>query len=256
MPTLTNVNLVRWHYHSSLGIDRLLSHPLQDTFVVLERQSNSTPAISRAVIFNTSSSTPIRSFTLPFHLLNVVSHPSLQSFAADASSFALVGITDTWRVVVFGDNVCLPTGEGSTARGIISGPNIPQRTLFQDIFGKSAFTESPAEPLALSAVANGARSWNGKNVSEFFDAPAYLMPPLESLFDPLMKGFLTHRSPEPVDSDDEHQEHDNPDEDADMEVDDEVPLVVGPQLERYIDKQEMQAFITIFIDNALKRMSS
>ena len=76
------------------------------------------------------------------------------------------------------------------------------------------------------------------------------MPPLESLFDSVMDGFLATRSIEPApetaqDGDDE------------MEVDEEAPdhadtPTRSAPLDRVVDRQEMSGFVELFMQHAIK----
>ncbi|OSX67273.1 hypothetical protein POSPLADRAFT_1051423 [Postia placenta MAD-698-R-SB12] len=236
---------VRWQFQSSLSIDRLVAHPREESFSLFERLATQGTPSTRVLVFHPSSSLPVASWTVPFHLRNVVSHASLDRLSANPLSFTLVGITDTWSVVVFGDDVCLPQEDGSTARGIGTDGAPGKRTLFQDIFGKSAFAGLTNVPASSSVTLASAQPWSGREVAEVFDAPTYLMPPLGSLFDNLLDGFLTPRLSSDVPNSPTAVEH--VDEDVDMadEGDDE-PFTVDTRIERVVNKQEMESFIGLF----------
>ena len=62
----------------------------------------------------------------------------------DASSFAFVGITGTWGVVLFGDKVRLAEDDQPEARGLGGATQVTKRTLFQDIFGKISLADVTA----------------------------------------------------------------------------------------------------------------
>lgn len=133
-------------------------------------------------------------------------------------------------------------------RGLVASSQGPHnKTLLQDIFGDSALTVAHVEPLVQKSIA-GAVSRSGKEIGDIFAGPAYLIPPLETLFEPLMKHFLTPRPPE-----------DEPglpraDEDADMDVDEsqDNPLVSGARPERVVDAREIDALIELFRHHGVK----
>lgn len=152
-----------------------------------------------------------------------------------------------WSVVVFGDDVRLPGTEGSTASQIIGGASSqPRRTLFQDIFGKSAFTDVLNEHPSSSASVEDVRPWSGKEAKGIFDAPAYLMPPIESVFSELMAGFLTTKPDEP----DVNVGSDEVVEDVEMAL--EPPAAVKSRPERVVDEKEMELFTELFKNHAVK----
>ncbi|OBZ79932.1 WD repeat-containing protein 75 [Grifola frondosa] len=242
---------MRWHYHSPSAIDQLISHPEEEAFAVFEHPSSTTAETpsTRVLIFRPSSPSPSASWTLPFQLRSVISDPFLNSLSSDPSFFTLVGITQSWTVVVFGDGVKLPDEEGATAQVKWSQRERSSRT-------SSAKPRSPMFPPALpylppSMLRNHGR---GKGIAEIFDAPAYLMPPLESLFDSVMDGFLTARPEEkPRDSRPE-QEPDRREEEEEMDVDaeEETSVVMGARIERHINRQEMDGFVDLFVQYAIK----
>ncbi|KAJ8468395.1 hypothetical protein ONZ51_g9678 [Trametes cubensis] len=245
---------LRWHYRSQTVIERPVVHPEEDRFVVMERvpaSTNTEAPHTRILVFSPYSSSPAAIRTLPFHLRSVVPVPSSGFFPSDPTGFTLVGITDSWSVVVFGDDVQLPEEEGASAQGITRDAAAGKRTLFHDIFGASAFADLATGPSAsTSAIASSAQPWKGKEVAQVFDAPAHLLPPLETLFDAVMDGFLTARP------DDEHEDQDKELEE-DMDVDEAAegpsqPIKGGAPLDRVVDRQEMHGFVELFAQVAIK----
>jgi len=189
---------------------------------------------------------------LPFHL-HSVTHcpPSWTTTDNDSSAFSLVGITTSWSVVLVGDNVKFPVYEGSAARGIRGDVPVAKRTIFQDIFGVSAFTANTTQPSQTSPIP-ASSSWKGKEIEKVFDAPAYLIPPLSALFDPLMEDFLTPRSS--VNKAEEAMDHEPEVGDDEMDVDaegDDGPIIVGNRLERIVDRGETDAMVQLFIKHAI-----
>ncbi len=247
-----NIILVRWRYHSSAAIERVVPHPTEEQLAVMERVPAPTTAdapTTKALVLSPYSSTPVSVRTLPFQLRSVVAVPSSGFFPTDPSGFTLVGITDAWSVVVFGDDVQLPEEEGASAQGITQDATIKKHTLFHDIFGASAFSDLATAPGPSTSVATSAQPWKGQDIAEIFDAPAHLMPPLELLFDTVMDGFLAER-PE------DDQPEADAGEDEEMDVDEVVEEADRPSkaapLDRVVDRQEMGGFVQLFMQFAIK----
>ncbi|KAJ7040451.1 quinon protein alcohol dehydrogenase-like superfamily [Mycena alexandri] len=236
---------VCWHHKSSSHIRALVSHPREDTFMILLSPSSEDRPKSRVAVFSVNSAQPTKTLSVPFGFRNVVWYPLA------ASSFSLVGITHDWKVVVLGDGIHahVPKDEGTVSRELASHSAPYRRTLFQDIFGKSAFGE---QALAASgsqsfASASISRPWTGREGAEVFEGAAYLMPPLEKLFEPLMSGFLKPRAAE-----DSALPSTVVDMDVDMEGDAPPTTLVGVDSRRTVDKEEMGAMIDLFKAHTLK----
>ncbi|RPD82358.1 WD40 repeat-like protein [Lentinus tigrinus ALCF2SS1-7] len=243
---------LRWRHHSSSAIERVLPHPTEEQIVIMERVPAPTTAdvsTTKALVLSPYSSAPVSIRTLPFQLRSVVAVPSSGFFPTDPSGFTLVGITDAWSVVVFGDDVQLPEEEGASAQGITQDATVTKRTLFHDIFGASAFADLATAPGPSTSAATTVQPWKGQDIAEIFDAPAHLMPPLELLFDTVMDGFLAER---PEEDEQEAEAADG----EEMEVDEDVeeadrPLKAAP-LDRVVDRQEMGGFVELFMQFAIK----
>lgn len=165
--------------------------------------------------------------------------------------FAFIGITQDWRVIQFGDDCGMVKEAGSVTRGFASDHTRSPRTLFQDIFGKSAFTEVPAP--SFSSVEMGKRTalWAVKEVSDAFASPTYLMPPLEHLFEPWIAQFLIHR-----DHDIDQPRVVEPEEaDVDMEEDVQDLTISRVRRTRVVDQEEMDSFVALFRKHAVTCMS-
>lgn len=201
----------------------------------------------------------MRTYSLPFRIRNVAWYPP--PVLDDKAAYTLVAVTQTWSVVLLGDAVRAPADEGAGAKEIGSaGASVgPSRTLFQNIFGESAFAALAHEQpkASTSAQALASHSWESSSTAKLLDAPAYLMPPLESLFDSVMDGFLQER---PEDDQDDSagiagvaEEEDEAE--GDMEVE-EGPVIVGTRTDRVVDGREMGMFIELFRKHAVKGTSS
>ncbi|KAK0456061.1 WD40-repeat-containing domain protein [Armillaria borealis] len=217
---------VRWHYRCPSIIKSVLC--LKDSFVVLSEAGTNT----YARVFSPTSSEPSRSLKLPF---------TLRGFAPYTST-NFVGITHDWSVVIFGDNVTPISEEGSAARSIPMS-SVPQaRTLFQDIFGKSAFVPQSFTSNRSSSAATSAPS----KVRSLFDGPSYLMPPLESLFDDVMDDFLKPRQVKMTKI---------AEDDADVDMDVDEPPDIPPAAVRrklVMNEEEMGVFVDLFKAHSLK----
>ncbi len=165
----------------------------------------------------------------------------------------MVGITDSWDVVLCGDDVQPLAGEGTGARALVSGSQEPhKRTLFQDIFGDSALTSAPVHPIVQQKAVGNPKHWNNKEIANVFDGPAYLIPALDSLFDTLMSHFLTLRPSEDEDSPAPDLPGDGKDSSMDIDEPLDDPPVGVPRPERVVDAQEMEAFIGLFRHHGVK----
>jgi NET1-associated nuclear protein 1 (U3 small nucleolar RNA-associated protein 17) len=79
------------------------------------------------------------------------------------------------------------------------------------MFGVPAITDVPHN--AVPAAIDTTLPWKSSETGRVFDAPAYLMPPMESLFEPLINGFLKLRTEEYMD-----EERQSGVQDADVEI--------------------------------------
>ncbi|KAJ3787132.1 WD40-repeat-containing domain protein [Lentinula aff. detonsa] len=220
---------VRWSFTSPYPIYNVVPHPENDTFAIF---TSVAPGRSRVHTFSSSTSKPSKSTYLPFTLLNAVWYSSKPT-----SSLSLVGITHDWRFVLVGDEVKAPEEEGTFATGLQSRSLPKRRTLFQDIFGKSIF-HRPKTDDSSAAILQRTTVIADKTM---FDVPAYLAPPVDSLFDPLMMGFLKQR---PAEQDYIPTEEGFGDEDVGMEVDNAEPTL-PPQMAK-IEPEEMTSLIAVF----------
>ena len=208
--------------------------------------SNSSHQETRILLFRPGSGIPFRTCSIPFGIRNVVWYPLAQGKASD---FNLVGVTDSWGVALFGDDVKSPSSpEGATTTQITGDAYLSRKnTLLQDIFGKSAFEDVAHPTISTETYAYIPRQ--GKQaVTAFFDTPAYLMPPLETMFDSMMQTFLPSRST--VESEEGREERAKKD-DEEMDVD-EFPIpeedapLIAKNTTRVVDEREMYEFVEIF----------
>ena len=146
-------------------------------------------------IFSVASRMPVGTFSVPFGLQNVI-----WNSIGKSTGYSLVGITHDWRVVVLGDAQLSFKYDSFPAQSFNTADRSEKRTLFEDIFGSSAFANDDSEPLqSISSTSWQVRKLEGNRHSELFDKPAYLMPGVDILFDPLVTSLLNSRISE-VDS--------------------------------------------------------
>jgi NET1-associated nuclear protein 1 (U3 small nucleolar RNA-associated protein 17) len=245
--------LVRWHHKSPSLLEAVVPHPLEDTFALFYSSTSPKPDHhqTQVSVYQVLSPNPHQTHSVPFKLLNIIWCPLSRSPSSlNSSSFTLVGITGTWSVVLVGDEVRLPQQSGSSPTVIVDDRSVQRRTLFQDIFGKSAFANVSVEtpPLNIPLSEDGHQSRTGKGFSSIFDRPTYLSPPLESLFEPLVGKFLKKRTGPDVGVMDEttEPEHANIDEDVDMEDEADTSVAVRPQTARAVGEDEMAIFVDLF----------
>lgn len=146
-----------------------------------------------------------------------------------------------------GDDVRLPDEAGSVSRGLKGAAVAQKRTLFQDMFGVSALVDVALKKSPQIAKSQG--TWKGKEVEKILDTAAYLMPPLDTLFDTLMDGFLTVRSSHDIEEDDHEEDHAD---EMEVEGDDNL-IVVGNSAQRSIGPAEMHAMVELFKTFAVRR---
>ncbi|KAJ7597489.1 WD40 repeat-like protein [Mycena floridula] len=234
---------VRWHYESVPVIVTIIPHPQIDSFAMFHRLDNrETTQIS---IFHPSSSKPSSTSSIPFTLMNVAWYsPQLKT-----SSFSFVAITAKWTVIMFGDNVRTPEAPSASA---ISTSSAPQRkTLFQDVFGKSAFKVPSPPPATALALGISALPSSSTVFDSIFTSPYYSMPPLETLFEPLMGTFLKLQN-----EDTSVPEVQTEEMVVDMDVDASVTVSIPQRQRRHVDQKEMDAVVELFRAHSTKPPSS
>ena len=148
--------------------------------------------------------------------------------------------------MLFGDDVGAPV-EGSSPKSIMGDKALGQgKTLFQDIFGSSAFADLSHIPSNVNSNSEPQPARSTNDVAVLLDAPAYLMPPIESLFEPLIGSFLKLRFKDDAMHVAEGKEQQQ-DEDVDMagQSDDE-PVTLGDRRKRLVDQKEMDMFVELF----------
>jgi len=106
------------------------------------------------------------------------------------TNFSFLGISYNWSVVVFGDKSCSRKEETTTLKELIGISTVQGRTLFQDIFGKSAFPGAFNGTSQAPRISSEVHTESVDKADMIFEYPAYLMPSLDHFFDPLLESFL------------------------------------------------------------------
>ena len=191
-------------------------------------------------IFRVPSCIPAATFFVPFGLQNVI-----WNSIGKGGGYNLVGITHDWRVVMLGDTQLPSRDDNLPSKGLDIADRSEKRTLFEDIFGSSAFANGDSESSqSISTISSHVRKPEGSRY-ELFDKPAYLMPALDTLFDPLVTSLLRNRISE-VDPKKISEVDDEDDEDVTM-IDDTVQqpdFTTRPT--RIPNQGEMELFTQLF----------
>ena len=200
---------------------------------------------TKVSVFRIPSCIPVATFSVPFGLQNV----TWNSIEEDAG-YSLIGITHDWRVVVLGDRL-LPLRDTSLPTQGLNLTDRPQkRTLFEDIFGSSAFSNDDSGSLQPTLSSPSQFRKEGNRYQELFDKPVYQMPAIDTLFDPLVTSLLSNRI---SDADPKVPEMDGEDEDVTM-IDDTVkqpqPLF-ATRPTRIPNQGEMELFTQLFRMNSI-----
>jgi len=189
-------------------------------------------------IFRVASYIPAATFLVPFGLQNVI-----WNSIGKGAGYNLVGITHDWRVVLLGDTQLHSRDDNLPTKGLDIADRSERRTLFEDIFGSSAFANGDSESLQpISTMSSHIRKLEGSR-HELFDKPAYLMSTLDTLFDPLVTSLLRIRISE---VDPKISEADDEDEDVTMIDDTAQQPLFATRPTRIPNQGEMELFTQLF----------
>ena len=184
---MANFFEVLWQTTTSFEVDSIIAHPRESSFAVFHCSTVNQDIHTKVSIFRVPSCIPAATFSVPFGLQNVI----WNSIGKDAG-YNLVGITHDWRVVVLGDTQHPSRDDNLPAKSLDIVDRSEKRTLFEDIFGSSAFANGDSESLQSISTMSHVRKPEGSR-HELFDKPAYLIPALDNLFDPLVTSLLRNR---------------------------------------------------------------
>ena len=215
-----------------MPIQRVISHSHEESFAIFHRQSSAADNKTIALTFDVTSPSPTNKQIIPYTFHTIV------PYAPSQALFSFVGITSNWAVVSFGEQAFPVRAEGTSSNKISAEAVSHKRTLFQDIFGVSAFDHAASERPVQISTAVLPRS---KAPVSAFDKPSHLLPPMSNIFETIMEDFIhetptSASTPQVIDGD----------EDVDMEVD--APeLVTAPKhTTRHIGQQEMGVLVNLF----------
>ncbi|OCB85603.1 hypothetical protein A7U60_g7252 [Sanghuangporus baumii] len=236
---------VCWHYYTPCTIAQALAHPHEDLAILIIQPFVEDDALrtSKVLFFGPNSARPMDVRILPFRFRAV-------DWNYDGSNNAtrcLIGITQSWNIVACGEESWTTPTVQDVAREIDSTTGVlPRKTLFQDVFGRSAFADTPAIASSTVAVASDLSSGDRQASLSLFDVPAYLAPPLESMYSSLIGSFLIqpleHTGPPLL------QDHD---ESEDMVVDDEPRQVL--ERNRVVEDNELDSLVELFRKHSVDR---
>lgn len=218
----------------------MVAHPTDDIFAVVVQPFAEDEAlrISKVMLLRPESSEPFETQSLPFRFR------AMSWYSSDKGSRTLLGITYSWNVVLCGDKPDLTMEFDDIPREITEGTILPKRTLFRDIFGQSAFLDTTVANNKARALATATRieDRGGRSSVSVFDTPAYLAPPLESLFSTIMDDFLSTTVDQDIPPGETINEE-GEEEDA-MIVDADSPPSIA--LNRVVGDDEIKRLTTLF----------
>lgn len=216
-------------------VDRVIPQPGEDAFTVFYTPVTEDEfSITTASVFAVACGKPVATYNVPFAFRNVV-HNSL--YGQKGSNF--IGVTTYWRAVAFGDGKSFQRENELTARELNLDQRPQKRSLFQDIFGTSAFLQDSSDIVPVSSIPSLYQK-SDVRTGDLFDKPTHLLPSLNVLFDPLMRTCLKTRPPDkPLEPEAEEM-----DEDVDME--EPRHPIVSSQAVRSPNAGELELFTTLF----------
>ncbi|PPQ99563.1 hypothetical protein CVT24_005351 [Panaeolus cyanescens] len=228
---------VAWQYTAQNAVDRVVPQPGEDAFTVfytpVTEDEDTTTAAS---VFTVACPKPVASYNVPFAFSNIV-HNSLHG--QKGANF--VGVTTSWRAVAFGDGTSFQKENELTARELNLDHRPQKRSLFQDIFGTSAFQQDSSDIIPVSSIPSLYQTSENR-ANELLDKPTHLLPSLTTLFDPLLRQCLKNRPPD----DALKIEADEMDEDVEMEDEPHGPVLSTSSTIRPPNPGELELFTALF----------
>ncbi|EIW87027.1 WD40 repeat-like protein [Coniophora puteana RWD-64-598 SS2] len=232
---------MRWHYRNDGTIYKVVSHPHHDLFAIFHTSRLGVRFTTDLKLFGVKSSRPTISHTFPFGLRSVAWHTNPRK--SRQPSFSLVGITQSYSVVLLGNNLTNAEDEDDVSKALPRNLTEQKRTLFEEMFGISAFVDVKSPSNVSQSNVNTALPWKQQDTSRILDTPAFLMPPMETLYDSLISGFLRLRT------NDQDQQLDGVSETAaedGMDIDQDVEDVTNNTLGLDEAEKELQLFGDFF----------
>ncbi|KAH6917000.1 WD40-repeat-containing domain protein [Coprinopsis sp. MPI-PUGE-AT-0042] len=191
---------VLWTFPSKSTVDFTLAHTNKSSFAVFLVPKTEAGAVETNVYtFDVTSPEPRSVLSLPFALRNVVSTGSKPG----SKSFNLIGLTRDSRIVMIDHET--PGTPSTHALSLKFQTGKP--TVFHDMFGRTL-----AEPLEGPTKPSAGPTAHDSLIGDVFRHPSHLLPPVSSLFEPVIASFLTPSVQRPEDdhaaSDDEGDDDD------------------------------------------------
>ncbi|KIL71460.1 hypothetical protein M378DRAFT_188919 [Amanita muscaria Koide BX008] len=224
---------VQWSHHTEALIQDIIPHPREDSFAIFH--SNPDGDKTTASVFHVKSPSAVSEQTIPYRF------QSIALFAASEPAFNFVGITTNWAIVSFGEKAIQPDTEGTSSSQIPVNAGPRARTLFQDIFGASAFEQLSAEQSGVQSFSTAVLPRSNAPVAAL-DRPSHLLPPISTIFDTFMSEFLHARPRSPVPTPKAEQVP----ETGDMDVDIPETVVLRDQQTRLVTQEEIDGLVDLF----------
>ena len=249
--------LVCWHFAEALRRPLLCAHPENDYFVLIRSTGDAySKQVSQnhvACVFGISSPSPLRTRVLPGELASVKWDSATEAPSAP-DGFSLVGLTTDGIVVALGDEINSTENVVTENASLSSVPvaMTSRPTLFEHIFGESAIQTIAQSVPSIKPPKPRIPAHIHFNL-EPLEGPSHLLPPMDTLFDSLIQGFIGSRS-ENVSST-QPKEKASIVETDDIEVDNETENSLLPlPSRRQVDDEELDAFTEFFKAQSLTSM--
>ena len=224
----------RWLYRTPMPIQQVISHFYEETFAIFYRQLGTADNKTIALTFDVTSPSPTNKHIIPYTFHTIV------PYAPSRALFSFVGVTDNWAVVSFGEQAFQLQAEGASSNKISAEVVSHKRTLFQDIFGLSAFDHSTSERPAQTSFSTTVLPRSKAPVSAF-DDPSHLLPPMSNIFETIMEDFINEiptsaSTAQVIDAD----------ENVDMEVDAPELVATPKHWTRHVGQEEIDSLVNLF----------
>ncbi|KAF9454138.1 WD40 repeat-like protein [Macrolepiota fuliginosa MF-IS2] len=235
------MHTITWHHSAANKIQSIMPHPSGSSFAIFEEIDSEGSETTRISTFSLQSPKPTKICTLPFTLRSKAWYTG----SAQPSQYSFLGISRSWSLIAFGDSVNLAP-EDNSAKELSTDTAVRKPTLLQDIFGSSAFVDLTNLP--SSGPAQYQVPSSSKSAEDIFDTSAYLMPAINTFFDPLIHTFLKKRvtEDEPLLSDASKMDVDE------EEVEEDVAQVVTIAVSRTVTSSEINDLIGLFRKQAIQ----
>lgn len=252
---------VKWHKVYNETVDKIVSLPDRNSLAILRktpafgggpRGSNASRSKPTTLIdeVDPSSAETLKTYSVPYGIREALAVRTAAAVAAITTSTPprLVAISDSFDAFEIGTSAAdvaaalessttaTATNEASTSRvgdtaQSLRALGVKRRTLFDDLFGSVERERHIDELLPPTTTQLQQSRKPNKNLFTIFDTPAHLLPPVQSIFDDVLKTILPPARPVGDDDDDQSTQLqqqqqvtdiDQEDGDVDMQLDEEA----------------------------------